>query len=40
MKLKLIPDSAKAAKDTEISVSDASCAREDNETLVHQVVTA
>lgn len=40
MKLKLIADSAAAAQDTEISVSDATFAREYNETLVHQVVTA
>ncbi len=40
MKLKLISDSAAAAKDAEISVSDATFAREYNETLVHQVVTA
>lgn len=40
MKLKLISDQAATAQDTEISVSDATFAREYNETLVHQVVTA
>jgi len=40
MKLKLIADSAAKAQDSEISVSDATFAREYNETLVHQVVTA
>ncbi len=40
MKLKLIQDQAATAQDTEISVSDATFAREYNETLVHQVVTA
>jgi large subunit ribosomal protein L4 len=40
MKLKLISDSAAKTQDTEISVSDATFAREYNETLVHQVVTA
>jgi len=39
MKLKMLSDSA-APADTEISVSDLTFAREYNETLVHQVVTA